>query len=56
VAEEEDWTARGRLRAALRGRREIGAQMLELAVWGYDDDDEAKEALRRQLAQIVRVS
>jgi exosortase len=53
AAEEEDWTARGRVRAALRGQREAGAQMLEVVVWGYDDDIEAGEALRRQLAQIV---
>ena len=53
AAVEEDWTARGRLRAALHGRREVGAQMLELVVWGYDDDAEAKNALERQLAGIV---
>jgi exosortase len=55
AAEQEDWTARGRLRAALRGRRELGAQMLELVVWGYDDDGEANRAMQRQLAQIVRL-
>jgi exosortase len=53
---EEDWTARGRIRSALQGHRETGAQMLELAVWGYDDDAEAEAALRAQLAQIVRKS
>jgi exosortase/archaeosortase family protein len=51
---EEDWTARGRIRAALKGRREIGAQMLELVVWGYDDDADAKIALERQLALIIQ--
>ncbi len=55
AAEEEDWTALGRLRAALRGRRELGAQMLEIVVWGYDDDNAANEVLRRQLAQIIRL-
>jgi len=54
AAIEEDWTARGRLRAALKGRREIGAQMLELVVWGYESDSEAKAALERQLAQIIQ--
>src|SRR5205085_1026165 len=54
AAIEEDWTARGRLRAALHGRREIGAQMLELVVWGYQDDAEARLALERQLASIVQ--
>jgi exosortase len=52
--EDEDWTARGRVRAALRGFREVGAQMLELVVWGYEDDAEANDALQRQLDQIVR--
>ena len=32
----EDWTPAGRIRAALRGRREVGTQMLEIAVWGYE--------------------
>ncbi|MDQ2824369.1 MAG: exosortase/archaeosortase family protein [Verrucomicrobiota bacterium] len=56
TAVEEDWSALGRLRAALQGRREIGAQMLEVAVWGYQHDAEADEALQRQLAQIIRRS
>jgi exosortase len=55
AAGEEDWTALGRLRAALRGRRELGAQMLEVIVWGYDDDNGANEVLQRQLAQIIRL-
>ena len=54
AAIEEDWTARGRIQAALRGRREIGAQMLELVVWGYQDDAEARLALERQLARIIQ--
>jgi exosortase len=56
AAESEDWSARGRLRAALQGRREIGAQMLELVVWGYQDDSEASEALLRELTQLIRTS
>ena len=54
AAIEEDWTARGRIRTALRGRREVGAQMLELIVWGYQDDAEAKQALQRQLARVIQ--
>jgi AraC-like DNA-binding protein len=54
AAEEEDWTVRGRLRAALRGAREIGAQMLELVVWGYATDSEAHEAARDELGQIIQ--
>jgi exosortase len=53
VAAQEDWSFGGRIRAALRGRREIGAQMLEMLVWGYADDAEAIPALQRQLEQIV---
>jgi exosortase len=54
AAEEEDWSPRGRVRAALRGRREVGAQMIELAVWGYEDESAALEGLRRELTDIVR--
>jgi exosortase/archaeosortase family protein len=53
VANEEDWSARGRVRSALRGRREVGAQMLELVVWGYQNDAEADAVLSDQLAEIV---
>ena len=52
-APTEDWSQLGRLRAALHGRREVGAQMLEIAVWGYEDDAEAAAALRQKLQAIV---
>jgi hypothetical protein len=55
AAQEEDWTARGRVRAALLGQRETGAQMLEVVVWGYDDDNAASQVFQRQLAQIIRL-
>jgi len=55
AAEAEDWSFRGRVRAALQGRREIGAQILEIVVLGYQDDNEANEALKRELARVVRV-
>jgi exosortase len=51
-AEQEDWTARGRLRAALKGRPEIGA-VLELVVWGYHDDADAEQAIERELQRRV---
>jgi exosortase len=54
AAAMEDWSFRGRLRAALHGRREIGAQILEIVVWGYQDDTEANEALARELGRVVR--
>jgi len=53
VGRVEDWSPRGRLRAALQGRREIGAQMLEIAVCGFQDDGEASEALARELSQVI---
>ena len=53
AAAAEDWTARGRLRAAWQGKRERGARMLELAVWGYDDDPTALAALNQELRKIV---
>ncbi len=53
AAASEDWTARGRLRAAWQGKRELGARMLELAVWGHEDDAEARAALERELARII---
>src|SRR5919201_1837286 len=53
TAEEEDWTVRGRLRAAIRGQKETGAQMLELVVWGAESDAEAAAALERQLARVI---
>ncbi len=55
-AVREDWSFRGRVRAALEGRREIGAQILEIVVWGYEDDGEANKALARELDRVVRVS
>ena len=54
AAASEDWTARGRLRTAWQGKREIGARMLELAVWGEEDDEEARTALEIELGKLVR--
>ena len=49
----EDWTVRGRLRAAWGRRRETGAQMLEVVVWDYNNDADAMAALQHQLEEIV---
>jgi hypothetical protein len=54
AAASEDWTARGRLRAAWQGKRELGARMFELAVWGNANDAEAQAALERELEKIVK--
>jgi exosortase len=53
TAVEEDWSVKGRILAALRGQREVGAQMLELAVWGYDSDAEAHAVLEKELDRII---
>jgi exosortase len=53
TAAEEDWSAKGRINAALRGRRELGSQMLELIVQGYESDAEARQALEEHLSEIV---
>lgn len=54
AAAEEDWTDLGRIRAALRGKREVGAQMLELVVWGYERDEDANQMLILQLKQMIK--
>jgi exosortase len=51
---QENWTASGRLRAVRDGRREVGAQMLELIAAGYEQDQTAEKAVRNQLENIVR--
>jgi len=53
VAASEDWTVRGRLRAAWQGKRELGTRMLELVVWGQNSDADARAALERELGKIV---
>lgn len=50
----EDWTVRGRLNRVWSGRRDRGAQTLELAVWGHAEDKDADDALKRELARFVR--
>ena len=51
---QENWTASGRLRAVREGKREVGAQMLEIVASGYDQDQMAEEAVRNQLEKIIR--
>jgi exosortase len=51
---QENWTASGRLRAVRDGKREVGAQMLEIVAWGYNQDQLAEAAVRAQLENIIR--
>jgi hypothetical protein len=54
MAEEENWSALGRLDAVLKGKRDVGTQMLEIIAWGYDDEAKAERAALAQLSKIVR--
>ena len=54
MLDREDWTASGRLNAMLRGKRDVGTQMLEIVVWGYDADEKAEQAALEQLSKIVQ--
>lgn len=49
----ENWTARGRLEAAWRGKRDVGTQMLELIVAGYSSRAEAEQAASAQLQKLI---
>jgi exosortase/archaeosortase family protein len=51
----EEWNTRGRLRAAWRGRRNLGQRLLEIAVTGCDDYGRAKEAAAKTVNEIVQV-
>lgn len=42
------------MEAVRRGKRDVGTQMLELVVWGYENENAAEKAARAQLALVVR--
>jgi len=54
MVDHENWTAGGRLAAVLKGKRDVGTQMLEIVAWGYDNDEKAEEAALQQLRKIIR--
>jgi exosortase len=54
MIDQENWTPAGRLAAVKRGKRDVGTQMLEIVVWGYDDAAKAEESVLEQLRQIIR--
>jgi exosortase len=54
MLDQENWTPAGRLAAVKRGKRDVGTQMLEIVVWGYDDAAKAEQAVLDQLRQIIR--
>jgi exosortase len=47
------WNLPGRLRAAWQGKRNLGQRLLEIAVLGYADFTQAREALAKTAAAIV---
>ena len=53
-SESGEWNLPGRLRAAWLGKRNLGQRLLEIAVLGYDDFGEAREALSKTAAAIVQ--
>ncbi len=53
AAESEEWNMRGRLLAALHGKRNLGQRLLEIAVTGMDDFAEAKAAVAKTVGEIV---
>lgn len=48
-----EWSLPGRVRAAWQGKRNLGQRLLEVAVLGYDDFTQAREALAKTTAAIV---
>jgi hypothetical protein len=48
-----EWSTRGRLEAAWSGRRNLGQRLLELALLGANDSDEAERAAMRLVPEIV---
>ncbi|MDQ6656478.1 MAG: exosortase/archaeosortase family protein [Verrucomicrobiota bacterium] len=52
--DQENWTARGRMDAVRRGKRDTGTQMLEIIASGYTNEQEAENAVRAQLANVIR--
>jgi exosortase len=49
-----EWNLRGRLRAAWEGKRNLGQRLLELAVSGLDDFEQASKALSNTVREILR--
>lgn len=50
-----EWNARGRLRAAWQGQRNLGQRLLEIAVAGFDNDGGARAAAAKIVNEIVLV-
>ncbi|HVF70529.1 MAG TPA: exosortase/archaeosortase family protein [Chthoniobacterales bacterium] len=53
-ARSSEWSVRGRLYAALQGKRNLGQRLLELAVVGVSDFEQASAALMETAGALVR--
>lgn len=53
TAEKSDWSTRGRLRAALEGRRQLGQQILQVVVPGGYTVEQAQEAFAQRLPELI---
>jgi exosortase len=53
-ADTGQWNVRGRIQAALDGKRNLGQRLLEVAVLGLDDFSQAGEALQKTAEEILR--
>lgn len=53
-ADTGEWNLRGRLQAALDGKRNLGQRLLEVAILGLDDFGRASEALSKTAEEILR--
>ena len=51
----DEWNLRGRVRAALHGKRNLGQRLLEIAVSGLDNFGQATEAVSKTVSAIVQV-
>jgi len=50
-----EWNLRGRLRAALDGKRNLGQRLLEVAILGLEDFVQASEAMSKTAEEILRL-
>jgi hypothetical protein len=51
---QDKWTRFARLESVLLGDRNLGQQVLEIVVSGYDKPEEAEAALRKEIAAMVQ--
>jgi hypothetical protein len=53
LADHSEWNLRGRLRAALEGKRNLGQRLLEVAILGLDNFGRASEALSKTAGEML---